>query len=681
MFLKKLYKIVAVLTLLCMVGMTGCGEKPSEDSMKQEETKENNNSQAGNLQTEAENGVSEITQAPELTEQISGVKENEKTETAERSGTVVLSDTGIAITGTGCEADGDRLKIKEAGVYEISGTLTDGSIYVNVDNDSEVHLILNGVTVHNETGAALYCKKASKVTVTLAAGSVNTFSDGATYVFEDGETEPDAVVFAKNDLVINGTGKLEVTSVYGDAVKGKDSLYILGGELSVTAADDGIIGRDLLYVSDGQLTVNATADALKSTNDEDVTLGNILIDGGEFTLTAGQDGLQAENTVTVNDGSFVIKTGGGAANAAVKTEEFGFGRGFGDWGNKQGTTEEEETQVSTKGMKAGVLLHIAGGTFRMDTCDDALHGNKNVLIAGGDFEIATGDDGMHADETLQIEGNSKISVTKCYEGLEALEIVIADGEIEVVASDDGLNAAGGADGSGLGRMGAGMFSEGEGEVTINGGKVTLHASGDGLDSNGNLTINGGEVYVYGPTGGGNGVLDYAGTFCVNGGTLLGIGTSDMAQTPADTSKQYSVAATLTAKGSKGDAVEIKIDGKTVLSVTAPIPFAYVVASTGEFGKDASISIEVNGTESYNGTLTDVVTCFGMTGGMGGFGNFGGNGGFGGNGNFGGRGNGGARPEMPKGGFSNGFGGELQEGGNQEFPQWMRPETEQEETQS
>jgi len=684
MFRNVIRKTFGVLTLLCLMSVAGCKEKPAGSEVQSGDAQKETLSQVQNQETsEQKNGeISVGTQAPELTEQISAVKESEKGENTERSATVVLSDTGITVDGTGCAADGTGLKITEAGVYEISGTLTNGSICVNADKESEVHLILNGVTVHNENGAALYCKKASKVTVTLAADSVNAFSDGEAYVLEEGETEPDAALFSKQDLVINGEGKLTVTSVYGDAIKGKDSLYILGGEIYVNAADDGIIGRDLLYVSGGSVMVDATADGLKSTNDADAALGNIVIDGGTFRITAGQDGMQAENSITVNDGAFMIVTGGGSANASVKSEEQfrGFGRGWDDWGNREVTEESEETASSAKGLKAGVLLTVKGGTLELDTSDDALHGNKNVLLAGGEFKISTGDDGVHADGILQIEGNSKLDITKCYEGLEALEIVISGGEINVVASDDGLNAAGGTDGSGLGRPGVGMFGEGEGEVTINGGTVILHASGDGLDSNGNLTINGGAVYVYGPTSGGNGVLDYAGTFCVNGGSLLGIGTSDMAQTPTDMSGQYSVAATLSARGKEGDRVEVKINGETVFSVEAPIPFAYILASSGDFAKDAQVSITVAGTESYSGTLTEVVTCFGMSGGMGGFGGFGGNGDFGGNGSFGGGGrpnkgefgnrgdfesgeNGGMRPELPEGGFF-----ELPEGELPEFPE-------------
>ncbi len=41
-------------------------------------------------------------------------------------------------------------------------------------------------------------------------------------------------------------------------------------------------------------------------------------------------------------------------------------------------------------------------------------------------------------------------------------------------------------------------------ITVNGGTLTVNASGDGLDSNGALTINARTVYVSGPPGDGNG---------------------------------------------------------------------------------------------------------------------------------------------------------------------------------
>lgn len=590
-----------------------------------------------------------VTVTPEIRAAVAEIKKNEVAETAERTARITLSDSGIRISGSGCEAEEGRLKIKEAGTYEITGTLSDGSIYVNVDNESEVHLILNGVTIHNNDGAAIFCKKAKKVTITLAEGSVNTLSDGAAYVFEEGEDEPDAALYAKHDLVLNGSGELHVTSVYGDAVKGKDALYILGGSFTINAADDGIIGRDLLYIADGSFVVTAENDAFKATNDVDAASGNIMIDGGVFRLTAGADGIQAETALQINGGSFFIKTGGGAENAPAKAAGNEFGnRGPGGWQENPWNTAGAEETPSAKGLKAGKELTVNGGSFELDTADDALHSNQDIVVTGGEFQIATGDDGVHADESLLIE-EGVLRITKSYEGLESKKITISGGEIEIMASDDGLNAAGGTQNAGFGRPGMGMSADASCEIVINGGSITVSASGDGIDSNGNITMNGGSVLAYGPTSSGDGVLDYDGTFLLNGGTLFCIGTSSMAQMPADTSAQYSVAAALPSGAAAGSTIEILVDGKQVLSAEAQKSFNYIVASSAEFTADADVSILVNGAESYAGALTEVVTCFGITGGMqGGFG-----GGFGG-----GRGDmggmpwkpDGERPEMPEGGM-------------------------------
>ena len=49
---------------------------------------------------------------------------------------------------------------------------------------------------------------------------------------------------------------------------------------------------------------------------------------------------------------------------------------------------------------------------------------------------------------------------------------------------------------------------------------------------GSITMTGGDVTVNGPVNGGNGAIDFAGTFDISGGTLLAIGSSGMAECPA-----------------------------------------------------------------------------------------------------------------------------------------------------
>lgn len=554
-------------------------------------------------------------------EQISLIR-SAAVETSKNKAVITLSDAGIKVDGDGCKVDGSELKIKEAGTYTISGALSNGCVIVNADAESEVVLVLNGISVHNETGAALYCKKAAKVTVVLADGTKNVLSDGGRYVFEEGEDEPDAALFAKHDLVITGAGALEITSKYKDALKGKDALYILGGDLTIDSADDGITGRDLLYVADGKITVNSAADALKSTNDKDGELGLIVIDGGSFLLNAGEDAIQAENTLFIQDGTFEIKTGKGADGAATKggNDRFGGKGDFGGWGRGEGAAQQNsEETVSAKGLKASAKIVLNGGSFSIDTEDDAIHGNEKVYVLGGNYTIKAGDDGLHADEELIFANNPSVSVLKSYEGLESKTITVNGGKIDVTASDDGVNAAGGMDNSGFG--GKGMFSSGQGQLIINGGTLTVNAGGDGLDANGSITMNGGTVVVYGPTDNGNGALDYDGSFALNGGSLLCIGSSGMAQAPSASSAQFSLAAGLTQTAAAGSTVEIVIDGKTVFRTTSPKQFSYIVASSSDFSKDNTAKVLVNGEELFAGTLTSVVTNFGNT--AGGFGGFGG----------------------------------------------------------
>ena len=294
-------KGIALLLSVLVLGVAACGtedgKQPQNDTVAGEQNPGNTN-QGGDTQgTTGEDVSGENSDAAE-----SGDKSGDVTK-------VVLSDAGITVDGTGCDVREDRLKIEEAGNYEISGTLSDGYIYVNVDNESEVHIILNGVKVHNADSAAFYSKKAAKVTVTLAAGTENVFSDGATYVFEPEEDEPDATFFAKHDLVIEGEGTLKVVANYGDAIKGKDSLYINGGVINVDAVDDGITGRDLLQINGGVITVNSESDAIKSSNDVDASLGNIEINGGVLTLTGDGDDIQAENRVIINGGTLALSAG------------------------------------------------------------------------------------------------------------------------------------------------------------------------------------------------------------------------------------------------------------------------------------------------------------------------------------------------------------------------------------
>jgi hypothetical protein len=502
--------------------------------------------------------------------------------------TIRLEGDSITVEGDGATVDGSSVNITSAGTYSISGTLNDGQIRVDTADEETVVLVLNGADIACSTSAPIYVSTAEKTVITLADGTENSVTDGDSYVFEDGEDEPNAAVFSKDDLTINGNGSLAVNANYNHGIASKDDLRITGGSITVDAVNDGIKGRDSIGVKDGAIIIKAGGDGMQSNNDEDVEKGVISIDGGTFDITAGMDGIQAQTRLTVTAGDIVIVSGGGSSNSSS-------GDNWGSWGS-QDNGADSGSGDSAKGLKAGVDVTITGGTISIDSSDDSIHSNDSLTISGGDILLASGDDGIHSDSALEISGGN-LTITKSYEGIESAVLTFRDGTIHIAASDDGINAAGGVDGSAMGgRPGQNAFNASmDYHTTIDGGYIFIDANGDGIDSNGPIDMTGGTVLINGPTSNNNGALDYWGTFNLTGGFLVAVGSSGMAQAPSTSSTQYSVMQTFQAPQAAGTMIHIETeDGEGILTFVPTKAYQSVLLSSPELKSGSAYTVYSGG---------------------------------------------------------------------------------------
>lgn len=594
---------------------------------------------------------------------------------------ITLSGSTAQSNGSGVSINNATVTISKEGCYLINGELEDGQIIVDAGDSDKVQLVLDKASIHCSTGSAILVRNADKVKVTLAVDSENELSDGTEYQTDD--DNPDAALFSKDDLVINGSGSLTVQGNYKHGIAGNDDLVITGGRLTVNSLSHALRGKDSVAILDGTFVLTSQKDGIQASNTEDSTKGWVQIDGGNFTIQSSGDGIQAETNLSIYDGSFTITSGGGAVNGADHTENRGggFGRPGGnrpDSANGQTSpempsqpaeggqtpsempsqpaegeqsssgnesdyselifdpddfddtsTDDSDTTVSTKGIKAGNALLIQQGTFVIDSADDAIHSNYSVTIDGGSFQISSGDDGIHAEAYLNINGGTT-TIAESYEGLEAAQIHISGGTTQVSSSDDGLNATGGSsfelvDGllvlkdisssdteQTFGGRG-GMFEvEDNCDITISGGNLTVTTSnGDGIDSNGSLNVSGGTVLVFGSSSGGEGALDYTGSSSISGGTLVALGSSGMAQSMEPDDSHATLMVTWDEVQPAGTRLTLCTQqGEILCSLQSTNSFQTAVISTDSLSAGQEVSLYTGGTVNSDsqlltmGTLSD-----------------------------------------------------------------------------
>ena len=139
-----------------------------------------------------------------------------------------LEQTADISAATRVTVENDRtIEITEDGVYVISKTASNCTIKVIADDSAKVQLVLDVLTVTNDDFPVIYVLSADEVLVTTTEGTSNCMT--VTGAFKaDGDSNTDAVIFSKEDIVFNGLGTLKITSS-GNGIAGKDDVRFTGG--------------------------------------------------------------------------------------------------------------------------------------------------------------------------------------------------------------------------------------------------------------------------------------------------------------------------------------------------------------------------------------------------------------------------------------------------------------------
>jgi len=274
---------------------------------------------------------------------------------------ITLDDTKCEISGTGAISNDSVVTINASGTYVITGKLSDGQIVIDAGNNDSIHLVLNGIDITCSDNAPIYLSNAGETTITLVKGTFNTITDAIVYKYEStDETEPDAALFSKGDLIINGSGSLTVNANYHQGIVSKKKLIITNGSFTITSADDAIKGKDSLVITDGNFTIQAGDDALHTDTD-------LRIDNGTFNITGCYEGLEGA-TITINDGNINITASDDGLNATGGTDE-----------SDTVNTGDDDSFTNNSNYN----IYINGGTMIVSTDGDSIDSNGNIYQSGG----------------------------------------------------------------------------------------------------------------------------------------------------------------------------------------------------------------------------------------------------------------------------------------------------------
>lgn len=430
------------------------------------------------------NEITEKIPTDELDEEYGDFVENF---TPERTITITFSSSGVktttlpsdikaTISGAHITLNSTRGKV----AYLITGTTSNGSL--KIYSTKKFQIISRNANITNPSGPAINIQSGKTTYFTIVNGTTNTFCDGTTYKTVANEDQK-GTIFSEGQIIfdgsVQGTGKLNVSSLGGHAICSDDYIRVRSGNINITkAAKDGFRAKEKFIIGRTKalsptITINATSNGIECTE------GPVTIEAGNLSITSGGEGIKAvyETTTpdplvipdaTIKGGYIVINTTGEKSSAIQTTRNYTQTGGI-----IQATVNGNGSKIincdGEVSFTGGKITGISKGTLSSDlTSAGGIKCNGMINITDGTIAIDCKGKGAKA-----INCNSDVVVNS------GNITLLANAENYTEIADDKKSRA-----------------ITTGNITINGGTVIASAYDNALAATGTITINGGKINAY-----------------------------------------------------------------------------------------------------------------------------------------------------------------------------------------
>ena len=293
-------------------------------------------------------------------------------------------------------SDNEDIKLTSEGIYYISGTAENVTIYVEAKDTDKIQIILENISITNETMPCIYVKTADKVFITQTEN--NTLKVTGTFIKNENDNL-NAVIFSKQDITFNGTGTLNIESSQ-NGITGKDDVKITGGTYNIKSNGVAIRANDSIRIADGNITINAGTDGLHAENSSDDTKGYIFIANGIIKINATDDCIHGQSVVQIDDGNISLNGSEGIEGTYVQI----------NGGTLKINGTGDGINAGSKSESYKVTIEITGGNITIVMADgdtDGIDSNGDIIVTGGTIDI-TGNGAFDYDGTASFKGGTII---------------------------------------------------------------------------------------------------------------------------------------------------------------------------------------------------------------------------------------------------------------------------------
>ena len=377
-----------LLTATLLLSLQGCGAIGTGKTLPAVQTEETPEQDEVPEETQAVNGPA--AQASPVYEEI--ILETDSDLFTKRD---LTQNADLSEAETVTAESGTTVTVTESGVYVLTGSAENFTVIVNAGSEDKVQLVLDGLNVTNSDFPVIYVQNADKVFIT-SAGEDSSLSVTGSFR-SDGSTNTDAVIFSRDDLVLNGTGTVNVSSSY-NGISSKDDLKVTGGIWNISCRDDALEANDSIAVAGGTVGIVTDKDGLHAENDDDDTVGWIAIEGGTITIDAKDDAIHATTVASVSGGEITVNAAEGIE--ATQVEIAG--------GTVSITASDDGLNAGRKSDSLSVGITISGGDLHIEMGPgdtDAVDSNGYLTISGGTIDISA-QSPFDADGTISWTGGT-----------------------------------------------------------------------------------------------------------------------------------------------------------------------------------------------------------------------------------------------------------------------------------